>query len=78
MLMKLNKTSQMLNIPSSSLLQSLLKLQKEIPNPEVRSIVKICGQCQQIFWSTNFQMKNDIYTIICTTSSPYLPVNELK
>jgi len=76
--MKLNKTSQMLNIPSPSLLRSLLKLQKEILNPVVGSIVKICGQCQQIFWSKDFQMKNGIYTIICTTSSPHLHVNELK
>jgi len=42
--MKLNKISQMLNIPSSSLLGSLLKLQKEILNPEVEIVDKIYGE----------------------------------
>jgi len=42
--MKLNKCSQLLNISSSSLLGILSKLQNEILNPEVGSVVKICGE----------------------------------
>jgi len=68
----------MLDIDSSSLLGILLKLENEISNPDVGSVVNICGEYQQIFWSTNFQMKKGTYTSICTRSSPHIHVNEIK
>jgi len=76
--MKLNKTSQMPNIPSSSLLGSLLKLQKEILNPKVGSVDKICGEWHQTFWCTYIHNQNGRYIFTRTTSSTHLPVNDLK
>jgi len=68
----------MLDIDSSSLLGILLKLENETRNPDVGSVFKICGEYQQIFWSTDFQMKKGTYTCICKRSSPHIHVNEIK